>query len=151
MNSQKHLPLSLLLIRLSVFLVMVMWTLDKFIRPDHASTVYEHFYFIGGLGNGAMYAIGITELLVLIGFVIGFQKKYTYGLVLLFHAVSTLSAAKLYFTPYADGPNLLFFAAWPMLAACLALYLLRDHDTLWTLGGKTGASQNATSAGDQAR
>ena len=136
MNSQKHLPLSLLIIRLSVFLVMVMWTLDKFIRPGHASTVYEHFYFIGGLGNGVIYAIGIAELLVLIGFVIGFQKKYTYGLVLLFHAVSTLSSAKIYLTPYAEGPNLLFFAAWPMLASCLALFLLRDHDTLWTVKKK---------------
>ena len=148
MNSQKHLPLSLLLIRLSVFLVMVMWTLDKFIRPDHASTVYEHFYFIGDLGNGAMYAIGITELLVLIGFVIGFQKKCTYGLVLLFHAVSTLSAAKLYFTPYADGPNLLFFAAWPMLAACLALFLLRDQDTILTVKKRTGTTDYATGTGD---
>ncbi|MDA3919418.1 MAG: HAD family hydrolase [Salinisphaera sp.] len=26
-----------------------------------------------------------------------------------------------------------FFAAWPMLAACVALYLLRDHDNLFTL------------------
>lgn len=27
--------------------------------------------------------------------------------------------------------HLLFFAAWPMLAACFALYALRDLDTLW--------------------
>lgn len=33
-----------------------------------------------------------------------------------------------------EGPNLLFFAAWPMLAACLALFLLRDEDTLATVG-----------------
>lgn len=149
MNSQKHLPLSLLLLRLSVFLVMFMWTLDKFIRPGHASTVYEHFYFIGGLVNGVIYAIGIVELLVLIGFVIGFQKKFTYGLVLLFHAVSTLSSAKFYFTPYADGPNLLFFAAWPMLAACLALFLLRDQDTLWTVKKSSGTTDYATGTGDQ--
>ena len=148
MYGPKHLPLSLLLIRLSVFLVMVMWTLDKFVRPGHASTVYEHFYFIGGLGSGAIYAIGIVEMLVLIGFVIGFQKKYTYGIVLLIHAISTFSPVKIYLTPFGEGPHLLFFAAWPMLAACLTLYLLRGHDTLWTLGGKTGASQNTTSSVD---
>lgn len=28
--------------------------------------------------------------------------------------------------------NILFFAAWPMLAACFALYYLRDLDTRWT-------------------
>jgi hypothetical protein len=30
--------------------------------------------------------------------------------------------------------DLLFFAAWPMLAAFFALYLLRDFDTRWTVG-----------------
>lgn len=29
--------------------------------------------------------------------------------------------------------HLLFFAAWPMLATCIALYLLRDLDTRWTV------------------
>ena len=53
---------------------------------------------------------------------------------LLFHSISTLSSYKQYFAPF-EGPNLLFFAAWPMLAACLALYLLRDLDTMWVVGG----------------
>jgi hypothetical protein len=57
------------------------------------------------------------------------QKRYTYGLVLVFHGVSTLSSWK----QYILEPNLLFFAAWPMLAACIALYLLRDLDTLFTV------------------
>ena len=34
--------------------------------------------------------------------------------------------------------HLLFFAAWPMLAACFALYLLRDDDTLCVFGGRGG-------------
>jgi hypothetical protein len=37
------------------------------------------------------------------------------------HAVSTLSSWKMYLTPFAEGPSLLFFAAWPMLAACVTL------------------------------
>ncbi len=49
------------------------------------------------------------------------------------HAVSTLSSFRQYLAPF-KGPNLLFFAAWPMLAACIALFLLRDLDTLWTVG-----------------
>jgi putative oxidoreductase len=35
-------------------------------------------------------------------------------------------------SPFTEGVH---FAAWPMLAACLTLYLLRDEDTRWTLGG----------------
>jgi hypothetical protein len=79
------------------------------------------------------YAIGAGEMIILLAFVAGLYKRWTYAAVLLFHAVSTLSSFKQYLAPF-EGPNLLFFAAWPMLAACVALYLLRDLDTLWAAG-----------------
>jgi putative oxidoreductase len=91
--------------------------------------VFANFYFIGGLGSLAIYIIGTVELVLLIGFVAGVKKRLTYGAVLFLHGISTLSSFKQYLAPF-EGPNLLFFAAWPMLAACLALYLLRDLDTL---------------------
>ena len=87
----------------------------------------------GGLGSTAIAAIGIIELVILLGFLVGFQKRYTYGAVFLFHAISTLSSFKQYMEPF---DHLLFFAAWPMLAACFALYILREGDTLWVVGKK---------------
>lgn len=65
-------------------------------------------------------------------FVSGAFKLWTYGLVTILHAVSTLATFPNYLHPFQEG-NLLFFAAWPMLAACIALFLLRDEDTLWAL------------------
>ena len=124
--------IALLLLRLSVFLVMLMWTLDKFVRPEHAAAVYEKFYFLGGVGKELFLILGALELILLAAFVLGLYKRVTYGLVCLLHGISTLSSWKVYLTPFADGPNLLFFAAWPMLAACIALYLLREQDTLLT-------------------
>ena len=132
MEQNKKLELSLLLLRLSVFLVMFMWAIDKFINPGHAAKVYESFYYIAGLEVVVMYAIGAMEIGLLLLFLVGYKKKYTYGAVLVFHAVSTLSSFKQYLAPF-DGPNLLFFAAWPMLAACLALFLLRDRDKKWSV------------------
>lgn len=128
-----RLNLSLLFLRLTVFLVMSMWSLDKFINPAHAAGVYENFYSIGGLQPVMMYTLGGIETLILLLFVIGYAKTYTYGAVLLFHAVSTLSSYRQYLEPF-EGPNLLFFAAWPMLAACLALFLLRNRDRLLAVG-----------------
>ena len=133
MNSNDRLPVALLLLRLGVFVVMFIWTIDKFVRPEHAAAVYEHFYFIGGLGKTVFYVIGAIELVILAGFLLGIQKRFTYGAVLLLHAVSTLSSFPQYLAPFADV-NLLFYAAWPMLAACFALYILRDQDTLWVIG-----------------
>lgn len=135
------LPFALLSLRLTVFLVMAVWTLDKFFAPDHAAGVFDHFYFIGGLGSAVMYVIGAVELIIILGFLLGIAKTFTYGAVFLFHAVSTLASFGMYLNP-AQGR--LFYAAWPMLAACFTLFLLRDRDTLWTLGARSDAGAEAT-------
>lgn len=130
MLGNNRLPRALLMLRLGVFVVMLIWTIDKFVRPEHATKIFANFYFIGGLGNLPIYLIGAVEMAILLGFLAGLKKRFTYGSVLLLHGISTLSAFKQYLSPF-EGPNLLFFAAWPMLAACLALYTLRDLDTMW--------------------
>jgi len=63
----QRLPLALLLLRLSVFLVMLMWTLDKFLNPEHAAAIYKNFYLIGGLGNVFFYVIGTIQLIIIFG------------------------------------------------------------------------------------
>ena len=127
-----RLPLSLFLLRVGVFVVMLMWTLDKFLHPEHSTSVYEHFYFLPGLGSSLFYLIGAVELALIIGFLVGFKKRFTYAAILTLHAVSTVSSYRQYLTPFQSG-HLLFFAAWPMLAACFALYFLRDADTRWVV------------------
>lgn len=133
MKDDRQLEISLFALRVTTALVMLVWNLDKFINPGHAAKVYESFYLLGGLGSGVMYAIGVVEIIIVAAFLFGIAKRFSYGAVLLLHAISTLSSYKQYLAPY-DGPNILFFAAWPMLAACLALYLLRDRDTLCSVG-----------------
>jgi len=130
MGQEKRLELSLLLLRLGVFVVMFFWTLDKFVAPDHASRVFEHFYHLEGLGAGALAAIGVVQLVVVLGFVAGLFRTWTYGLVLAMHAISTFSSWPQYLAAF---DNLLFFAAWPMLAACVALFLLRESDNMLSL------------------
>lgn len=131
MQPDDRISRALLLLRLSVFLVMLMWTMDKLLHPAHAAQVYTYFYGIGGPGPGVFYAIGVAELLLLLAFVVGFQRRFTYGAVLVLHAMSTVSAFRQYLDPLS---NLLFFAAWPMLAACFTLYTLRSLDTRWVIG-----------------
>ncbi len=128
----KKLELSLLILRLGVFLVFAMWTLDKFIKPDHAARVFEIFYKIPGLGTISVYVIGILQLVITVAFLLGIAKTWSYGAILVLHGVSTLSSYERYFNPFKT-PNLLFFAAWPMLSACFVLFYLRSYDTLWTI------------------
>lgn len=134
MNHQSKLSLSLLLLRLSVFLVIAMWTLDKFINPAHASKVFSHFYFLDGIEFNIMYLIGAIEMGILLLFLTGYKKTFTYGFILIIHSVSTFSSFAKYLDPF--NGNLLFFAAWPMWAACVALFLLREQDVMFNLFSK---------------
>ncbi len=136
MDDKERIGLSLFTLRLGVFLVMAVWTADKFLNPGHAAAVYEHFYFFSKeFAESSMIFIAVVECVILLAFIAGFQKRITYGLVFVLHGVSTLSSWKIYLDPFAS-PNLLFWAAWPMLAACFTLYLLRDLDTKCTLQSK---------------
>lgn len=128
--SINRLTCSLFALRISIFLVMFMWTIDKLINPAHASAVYQKFYGLNAEGI-VMTALAIAELILLAGFLFGVKRRISYGLVFILHGVSTLSSWQQYINPF-EGPNLLFFAAWPMLAACFMLYLYRDEDQLMT-------------------
>lgn len=123
---------TLLGLRLSVFVVMLMWTVNKFLFPERAASIFENFYGISGLGTQAAYVVGAVQLAVVFGFVVGFRKRWTTGLVLIMHLISTLASMPRYLDPWT-APNLLFFAAWPMLAAVAALYALRDFDTKFSV------------------
>ncbi len=123
----KQLPLALLLLRVGIFIVFLFWTLDKLINPEHAMKVFSVFLGMDGLGENIFYLMGAAQLVLILAFLAGVLKTWTYGSILVFHGVSTLSAFAKYLQPF---DNLLFFAAWPMLAACVALFLLRDYDTL---------------------
>lgn len=133
----RHLPLSLLLIRASIVLMLAPWVVDKFRNPEHAIGVFEHFYGLGGVAELLVHGIGIAQIVLLLCFALGLFRTVSYGLVMLMHAGSTLSSWRQYLDPFTDA-NLLFFAAWPMLAACIALFLLREHDTLLSIGKLRG-------------
>ena len=126
--NEKRFGFAMLFLRVSVLLVMAMWTFDKLIDPAHAAKVFQGFYSMPSLGSSIIMALGVAELVLLVLFFLGIQKTFTYGAVLLMHALSTFSAFAKYMAPF-DG-NLLFFAAWPMLAACVMLFMFREQDTL---------------------
>ena len=119
-----------LTLRLGVFIVIIMGTLDKFINPGHSLKIFDKFYGISGLSEMIPYLAGSIQLILMIAFVMGIKKRLTYGVIFIMHGLSTLSS----YNQYLDGFNhLLFFAAWPMWAACFTLYLLRDQDVKFTV------------------
>lgn len=143
--SPTGLPLSLLLLRLGIAIVMGFWTADKILNPDHAGAVFKNFYGLGGVGNEALLVIGLIQAVIVLAFAVGFFKTATYAAVLLMHSVSTLSSWRQYLDPFE---NLLFLAAWPMLAACVALFLMRRHDRLLVFSNPRSSRGQKRAAGD---
>lgn len=132
-TTNQSLRISLLLLRVTVFVVMLAWTLDKFTRPEHAANVLSHFYSLNSMGFSAIRVIAAVELVLIVLFLLGMFKTLTYGAVLIMHAATTLVSFRQYLHPF-EGVNLLFFAAWPMFAACVTLFLLRREDRLCSFG-----------------
>ena len=126
-------PFSLSLLRIGVGIVFFMWTLDKLLNPEHAASIFERYYLTPGLSTSLMVGLGVVQMVLVLSFLAGFFRTWTYGIITVLHTVSTVSGYKQYMNPW-EKPNLLFFAAFPMLAACIALWLLREDDT-WTVDG----------------
>ena len=126
--ARRSLAIGLLLIRIGVAAVFLMWTIDKFINPEHAAKVFEKFYKIPSLSATLSYVVGGAQLLLVLAFLVGLFRTWSYGLILVMHAISTFSSWQQYLDPWTY-PHLLFFAAIPMLSACVTLWLMRSFDT----------------------
>jgi hypothetical protein len=131
--STRRLAVCLLLLRLSTGLVMMVWAFDKMLNPDHGAAVLEGFYGVSGAGETLIRTLGILQAAIVLGFLLGAARTWTYGAVLAMHGVTTLVSWSAYLQPLK---NILFFAAWPMLAALITLFLLRGEDRLASLGGR---------------
>ena len=137
---ERRLEISLLLLRFSLGLVMMVWAFDKILNPSHGAKVFEGFYGLSGIGESLIPMIGIAQGLIVLAFILGVARTWSYGAVLLMHAATTLVSFSAYLQPLK---NILFFAAWPMLAALITLFLLRDQDRIASLGGRSSRAKAA--------
>jgi hypothetical protein len=132
MDMSRRLALSLLLLRLTLALVFGAWAADKFVNPEHGAAVLQAFYGLSGVPTNAVHALGAAQAALVLAFLLGVARTWSYGAVLVMHAITTAVSRK----AYLGLDNILFFSAWPMLAALIALFLLREQDTMLTLGGR---------------
>lgn len=130
MQRDTKLEACLLLMRLAIAAFMLVWAVDKVIAPEHAQAVFSRYY-LTELPAGPFVVIGWVQIAIIAAFAAGFARFWTYGAILLMHTVSTVSTYAQLANPWEAGPRgLLFWAAVPVLAAVIALFVLRDRDRL---------------------
>jgi hypothetical protein len=110
----------------------MIWALDKIIGTSAAQKTFSKYY-MNVDESFVIILIGIVQLIVILAFAGGLFKTITYGFVLLMHTGSVLASIPRYMDPLAR-PNILFWAAIPVLGAMLLLFILRDRDRFLTVG-----------------
>lgn len=123
---EDRLPAALLVLRATLGVFMLLWAVEKFVRPGTSAQIWESFYGIG-LPAGLSPWLGAAELLLVAAFLAGAWRRWSYGLVLLINLASIGSTWPQLLSPY-EGSNHLFLAGIPVLGAFVALYLLREWD-----------------------
>lgn len=129
---------SLLFLRISIGLLLVIWGLDKFANPEHALAVSDGFYF-GLLSQSALLPVyGGIEVALGVAVILGLLRKYVYPATLVLTGVTMLALWRHILDPwgwYLGQTNALFFPSLIIFAAALVLYAFQDADTK-VVGGK---------------
>jgi len=124
---------ALLILRVSLAIFLLQWSIEKFIVPEAAIRIGQNFY--GVALSGAFVAIlGALEALVALALLFGIYRRLSYGLAALIHAVSVVATWRQLLHPYGTGQNHLFIAGVPVLAAFILLYMLREWDAYSVAG-----------------
>ena len=129
-TTEKALPI----LRIGMFLFMMVWAVEKLVRPEAYQAIFGSFYGQQNMAVSIIYLIGAVQIAILIAFVLGKFKAVTYGLVLAMNLVTTLVSYQQILAPYAGKTNHLFAASIVVLAASLFLFLVRNQDIAMTLG-----------------
>lgn len=127
--------IGLAILRLSLAAFLLLWGVEKFVLPEATVRIWGTFYGVQ-IGRAIVPLIGLLEATLAIAIGLGFWRRVSYGLGTIVHGISVLSTWRQLLDPWGlrsgGPPNHLFLAGVPVVAAFIALYLLRARDT-WTL------------------
>jgi len=123
-----------LILRLGLGAFLLLFGIDKLVAPHTTAAVFAHYYGLGEVSAALVYAAGLAEIALALAMLVGLWRTLSYGLGLLVHTVSTLATYRELLAPF--GGNHLYLAALPVLAAFVALFLLRRDDTLMSLDAR---------------
>ncbi|MGQ7845772.1 hypothetical protein ACUNV4_14915 [Granulosicoccus sp. 3-233] len=138
MTSSSRIGLATL--RIGLFLFMMVWALEKFIRPEAYQSIFGSFYGFDA-GQSLIFLIGAVQTAILLLFVAGKFKTVTYGLVMLMNVVTLLVSYRQILAPYEGSTNHLFAASIVVAAASIALFLSRSEDSVLVLGSGTDSDE----------
>jgi uncharacterized membrane protein YphA (DoxX/SURF4 family) len=130
-SDQLHqiLPRALLVLRITLGIFLLQWGIEKFVVPANTPAIWGYFYGIS-LPQASAYLFGIIEIAIAVCLCLGIFRTIAYGAAMALHAITVLVTWRQLLNPWADPVNHLFIAGVPVLGAFIALFLLRQWDTM---------------------
>ena len=132
---------SLLLLRASLGLLMLIWGVDKLVNVEHGLEVSRYFY-LGAFDSAVLLkAFGVVQMALGVLILLGLARRFAYPALLAVTGVTLLGVWRSVVDPwgwYLDGANVLFYPSLIIFAASLVLWAFRDEDHL-VVGGRRGA------------
>jgi len=126
-------PFSLLALRITIALLVLLWGIDKLVDPGHALRVSDNFYR-GLLSHGAlMPVLGTLQVSLALLAMVGLFRRIVDPLILLVNLGSMIGVWRSLVDPWGwflEGTNVLFFPSVIVVAGCLVLIAFRDEETL---------------------
>jgi putative oxidoreductase len=133
---------SLLLLRLSLGLLLVIWGADKLVNVAHGLVVSKHFY-LGAFDSALLLrAFGVVQLTAGLLIMLGITRHLTYPLLIAISTVTLLGVWRSVLDPwgwYMKGGDVLFYPSLIIFAGSLVLWAFRDEDRL-VAGRRTPAA-----------
>lgn len=124
---------SLLFLRVSLGLLLVIWGIDKLVNVDHAVRVSDGFYFGAFSVPVLLQLFGVVQIAAGLLICLGLALHLAYPFLLAVAAVTALGVWKSIVDPWGwalEGSNVLFYPSLIVLAASVVLWAFRDEDTL---------------------
>src|SRR5260370_29751072 len=121
-SNETSAALAVIVMRLTLGVFLLQWSVEKFVVPSSTVRIAAHFYGIA-LPEIAAPLIGLAELALSLALLAGFARRAVYGLAVIVHGISTLATWRQLLDPFglANIGNHLFIAGVPVLGAFIAL------------------------------
>lgn len=134
MTDRLRTELALLTLRVGIGAFMAVWASLKFYRPGWMVNVFTKTYGLEWVTQDMAFAVGSIQIIIVIAFITGFLRTWSYGMVLAMHATGVIGSLSslMNFTRF---PNNLLWTSVATLTALIALFLLRNQDNLLSIDG----------------
>ncbi len=124
---------ALLLLRISIGILMIIWSLDKLLNPEHSQFVMETHYINVVVSMTLFMVFGLVQIIFGTLVVFGYLRSVAYPLLILGTAVTLVAVFRSVIDPwgwYFQESNVLFYPSLIIFAGAIVLYAFRSQDTL---------------------